>query len=1262
MVFVHEASNEILAPDALIRETSLRDGDVVLVQKRDAGEAFPWVQKATAVVRPPLSRPYDHSKNAVLASMRAATTAVTEAEVQISPQPLGFVVRGLHAMLGIAGRDCVLIDKVGGGVGGAGMASASASAAKASPHLLIDETPSMAALCAPSADVIVIHARSIEGCCHDVELEVINRKLSVAQVFADSTLKEKLDAALRAQTARAFSLPSNGGGELSAGAELAGWKLSIGEHGGLRWEISAQGWVGVQRRRLHEAAAWLYTILPGYDGIETHPNFLTCALDISTVAARCEGAVGGWVHAHDEATDLQRPYGFMISNAERIEGAYGIRPDGEWITAEQVAAWEAAVVSERIAIASRPIGDVLLEAALNEMSYEVVMDAVRAAADEMESAKRALEKEAKRVKAAEAHQERIRMAQKAEQDAIARKKAEALTTPDQMGKRKMGTKLTASRADRRRGEERRKAVIAEQEAAAAAKIKAEKDAKEGGAATSVQRHARGSYARKYAVKKKEEKVAAEKLAVDTKAATSVQRMERGKQAKSFVASKRQVKAEQDVAAAEIQAAAEAFMVAEAAAAAKAAEEEAAAAAKAAEEEAAAAAKAAEEEAAAKIAREKAEQDVAAAAIQAAAEAFMVAEAAAAAEAAERERLDAFEVASSVAKEAEAKEAAEHAEAERQAAAATKVQRMARGKSARAQMPAKREAKAVAEAKAAEEARVKAEEALKTSAKNALALAGKLVKAGAINEAVVKASDALELTRKVFSGDEGVEGKVQVCQAKAVLGQALVERRDAKPDDGLKFLHEALEAHVAAGRHGHRLRIAGMLNHAYKSYSMAGENEKLLRETIDACKVADGEKANTVYQFTFILANAIGNDEARLVEAETLLREVVSGYAEIHGPSAQETMNASGALAMLLRKLKKEDEAEALLVDILAKARDALGSEHRITLAILNNLGVMWSSLGKLEESEALYREALKAKRTVFGDKHLSTLNTIHNLATLLHRMKKHDEAFVYYTEELTDRLEMQGAEERDTLKVMGAIGRVDLDRGNNEAGLLRLTECLDVAVAKCVSTPDDLIYDLATDLIGYDKRFGPPAAMPPAPTPTAIDAADAAKLSRPKGPGRPRGGASAPTAPELAAPAPAAPAPAAPAPVAAPEPAATGAAGAEATAAAPAPAAAPTAAPTGTDSVPAAAPGAASDVSAAWAEKLAYWNELAVTHKPMGDEADAAKAAKTDEFAIGFAGLVMAKMWASRAKKASAEAGAPAEAADEADEADEADGGWGGVW
>jgi len=268
--------------------------------------------------------------------------------------------------------------------------------------------------------------------------------------------------------------------------------------------------------------------------------------------------------------------------------------------------------------------------------------------------------------------------------------------------------------------------------------------------------------------------------------------------------------------------------------------------------------------------------------------------------------------------------------------------------------------------------------------------------------------------------------------------------------------EAHVAHREAQRKDELLRCANLLGHMYRTLGMLEKAEQLLRETTKLVRTADGDRASTTVHFIFQHGTVLSHFDDRLEEAEALLREAVVSLTATVGPDKEDTLNASGALAMVLRRRSKEGEAETLLVSTLERARAVLGFGHRITLATLNNLGVIWSAAGKLSETEKLYREAMAAKKKVFGEHHPSTLNTVHNLGALLHKMGRLDEAHALLSEELIERRAVQGksSASKEMRSVLAALGKLDKDRGLVREAEALLRECIDTQPSE--EAADDL--------------------------------------------------------------------------------------------------------------------------------------------------------------------------------------------------------------
>ena len=72
-------------------------------------------------------------------------------------------------------------------------------------------------------------------------------------------------------------------------------------------------------------------------------------------------------------------------------------------------------------------------------------------------------------------------------------------------------------------------------------------------------------------------------------------------------------------------------------------------------------------------------------------------------------------------------------------------------------------------------------------------------------------------------------------------------------------------------------------------------------------------------------------QSKLEEAEPLMREVIVGSREVHGPRHPFTLTSVGNLADCLRELGRLEEAQQVLGDEPAVLAETLGPHHLITL-------------------------------------------------------------------------------------------------------------------------------------------------------------------------------------------------------------------------------------------------------------------------------------------------------------------------------------------
>jgi hypothetical protein len=109
-----------------------------------------------------------------------------------------------------------------------------------------------------------------------------------------------------------------------------------------------------------------------------------------------------------------------------------------------------------------------------------------------------------------------------------------------------------------------------------------------------------------------------------------------------------------------------------------------------------------------------------------------------------------------------------------------------------------------------------------------------------------------------------------------------------------------------------------------------------------------------------------------------------------------------------------------------KLCERAGKEHPDTLGSMNNLAIVLRRLGKDEQAEEMYRQVLGLMETVLGKEHPSTLGSMINPANVLRKRGKYEQAL---------RLrEMVLGEEHSAM--VGSMNNLGLSKPSLEPGIV----------------------------------------------------------------------------------------------------------------------------------------------------------------------------------------------------------------------------------
>ena len=159
-----------------------------------------------------------------------------------------------------------------------------------------------------------------------------------------------------------------------------------------------------------------------------------------------------------------------------------------------------------------------------------------------------------------------------------------------------------------------------------------------------------------------------------------------------------------------------------------------------------------------------------------------------------------------------------------------------------------------------------------------------------------------------------------------------------------------------------------------------------------------EAAAALYTLSAVLrfqwSAGVADAPARLVEAETVTREMLAIRRKIFGNEHPDVAKALDSLSAVLRDKNQPAEAEAVVRESLALRRKLFPGDHPDLTRSMQFLGEILAEQGKLAEAETLLREGLEMGRRMHGGDGLAMAND--GLARVLERQGKLAEAETLY--------------------------------------------------------------------------------------------------------------------------------------------------------------------------------------------------------------------------------------------------------------------------
>ena len=178
-----------------------------------------------------------------------------------------------------------------------------------------------------------------------------------------------------------------------------------------------------------------------------------------------------------------------------------------------------------------------------------------------------------------------------------------------------------------------------------------------------------------------------------------------------------------------------------------------------------------------------------------------------------------------------------------------------------------------------------------------------------------------------------------------------------------------------------------------------------------------EYAYTHTELANVLSEQGRNEEAAKLYAQYF--ELTKGRTDL---DASIDKLARQNYAVVLQKLKKEQESDTLAKQLLEDSKEGLGAENKTTLVAQVNLGYSYIMQGKIKQARELTEDAIGKLKASNEERHPISLVARHNLIKIKYLEKKYTEAEQDAKALLPEFQEVMGEDNDKTLMLMNDYG------------------------------------------------------------------------------------------------------------------------------------------------------------------------------------------------------------------------------------------------
>jgi CHAT domain-containing protein/Tfp pilus assembly protein PilF len=315
----------------------------------------------------------------------------------------------------------------------------------------------------------------------------------------------------------------------------------------------------------------------------------------------------------------------------------------------------------------------------------------------------------------------------------------------------------------------------------------------------------------------------------------------------------------------------------------------------------------------------------------------------------------------------------------------------------------------------------------------------LARLGNYSEAVVPATQALEIRRKILGENAPDVARSMINLASVYVAKADYARAEPLFRNALEIFKRTLnpqDSDFAAS-----LNNLGMLYFVEGEYAQA---EPLLREAMEIWKKGLGPQ-HASYATSLDNLAGLYHKEGDDRRAEPLLREALEIRKKIPGTHDRDLATSLSKLAQIYQALGDYKQAESQLREALAIRKNALGPKHPDYAASLSNLARLYHAQGDYPRAEPLLLESVEILKNASGPQHPDYATGLDNLGLLYQAQGDFARAEPLFRDALEIRKKALGPRHPDYARSLGNLANCKLAMHSADESLPLAREAAQIA-------------------------------------------------------------------------------------------------------------------------------------------------------------------------------------------------------------------------